>query len=138
MKIWAGFGSEHSANLVMIGRFKEAVEAKQVKEIIDRLTEQAMDEDEMPSFDAAFRHRRYSEPMLKLLTELRINTVGPTELEQLRYDINHEVENNAIIFKTDELDISAFVKILIEKGARIEIYSAHDYPDTEKEQEGLS
>jgi hypothetical protein len=26
------------------------------------------------------------------------------------------------------------MKILIDKGARIELYSAHDYPDIEKEQ----
>ncbi len=138
MKIWTGFGSEHSANLVMIGRFKEASQAEQVKEIIDRLTEQAMDEDEMPGFDAAFRNQRYSKPMLDLLMELRVNTVGPTELEQLRYDVSHEVKDNTIIFKTDEVDISAFMKILIEKGARIEMYSTHDYPDTEKEQGGTS
>ncbi len=138
MKIWTGFGSEHSANLVVIGRFKEASEAKQVKEIIDRLTEQAMDENEIPRFDAALRHRRYSEPMSKLLNEFRIYSVGPTELEQLQYDVSHEVKDNTIIFKTDEVDISAFIKILIDKGARIEIYSAHNYPDTEKEQGGTS
>ena len=138
MKIWTGFGSEHSMNLVMIGRFKEAGKANQVKQIIDRLTEQVMDEEEMPSYDAAPRNQRYSKPMLDLLTELRINTVGPTELEQLRYDVSQEVKDNAIIFKTDEIDISAFMKILIEKGARIEMYSAHDYPDTEEEQQGTS
>ena len=138
MKIWTGFGSEHSANLVMIGRFKEASKAKQVKEMIDRLTEQAMNEDEMPRYDAAFRHRRYSEPMSKLLDEFHIYSVGPTELEQLQYDVSHEVKDNAIIFKTDEIEISAFMKILIDKGAHIEIYSAHDYPDTEKEQGGTS
>jgi hypothetical protein len=136
MKIWNGFGSEHSARLVMIGRFKEAGGAQQVKEIIDRLTEQAMEENEMPSFDAEFRHRRYSEPMLKLLNEFRIHSVGPTELEQLRYDVSHEVKDNTIIFKTDEVDISAFLKILIDKGAHIELYSAHDYPNMEKGQGG--
>jgi hypothetical protein len=138
MKIWNGFGSEHSANLVMIGRFKETSEAKRVKEIIDRLTEQAMDEGEMPRFDAALRHQRYSEPMSKLLNEFRIYSVGSIELEQLQYDVSHEVQDNAIIFKTDEIDISVFIKILIDKGARIEIYSAHDFPDTEKGQGGTS
>jgi hypothetical protein len=134
MKIWTGFGSEHSANLVMIGRFKEASKAKQVKEIVDRLMDQAKDEDEMPTFDAAPRHRKYSEPMSKLLDEFRIYSVGPTEIEQLRYDVSHQVEDNAIIFRTDEIDVSVFVKILIDNGARIEIYSAHEYPDTEQEQ----
>ncbi len=138
MKIWTGFGSEHSFNLVMIGRFEEASKAKEVKGIIDLLTKQVMDEEEMPSYDAAPRKQKYSKPMLDLLMELRVNTVGPTELEQLQYDVSHEVKDNTIIFKTDEVDISAFMKILIEKGARIEMYSAHDYPDTEKEQGGTS
>ena len=138
MKIWTGFGSEHSANLVMIGRFEEAGKAKQVKEIIDRLSENAMEEDEMPRYDAAFRHRRYSEPMSKLLNEFQIYSIGSTELEQLQYDVSHEIEGNTIVFKTDEVDISAFMKILIDNGARIEIYSAHDYPDKDKEQEGTS
>ncbi len=138
MKIWTGFGSEHSANLVMIGRFKEASKAKQVKEMIDRLKKQARDEGEMPGSDAALRHRRYSEPMSKLLDEFRIYSIGPTELEQLQYDVSHEVKDNVIIFKTDEIDISAFIKILIDNEARIEIYSAHHYPDTDNEQEGTS
>lgn len=135
MKIWTGFGSEHSMNLVMIGRFQEAGKADQVKQIIDRLTEKVMDEEEMPRYDAASRDQRYSEPMLELLLKLRVNTVGPTELAQLRYDVSQEVKDNAIIFKTDEIDISAFMKILIENGARVELYSAHDYPDPEKSME---
>lgn len=135
MKIWTGFGSEHSMNLVMIGRFEEAGKADQVKQIIGQLTQQVMDEEEMPRYDSAIRDQKYSKPMLDLLSELRISTIGPTELEQLQYDVSLEVKDNAIIFKTDEIDILAFIKILIENGARIEMYSAHDYPDAEKEQE---
>ena len=40
MKIWNGCGSEHSMNLVMIGRFKDAGDAASAKEVIDRLIEQ--------------------------------------------------------------------------------------------------
>ena len=38
MKLWYGYGSEHSMNLVMIGRFKDAVAAAQAKRVIDALT----------------------------------------------------------------------------------------------------
>lgn len=126
MKIWAGFGSEHSYKLVMIGRFEEAGKAAEVKKIIDRLTQQVMDEDELPSFDSEPRYQKYSEPMLKLLSELEIRSVGSTELEQLRYDVSSEVKDNTIVFETDEIDVAAFMKILIEKGARVEMYSAHN------------
>lgn len=132
MKVWTGFGSEHSYRLVMIGRFEEAKQAKKVKQIIDRLVAQAMEEEDLPSFDATPRNRRYSDPMLALLSELEVQSVGSTELEQLRYDVSYEVKQNSIIFKTDEIDVAAFMKILIDKGARVEIYSAHNYPDEEK------
>ena len=35
MKVWNGWGSEHSMNLVMIGRFEEVDAAKKAKLIID-------------------------------------------------------------------------------------------------------
>jgi hypothetical protein len=39
MKIWKGYGSEHSMNLVMIGHFKEACDAREAKRLIDQLIE---------------------------------------------------------------------------------------------------
>ena len=39
MKIWQGYGSEHSMNLVMIGHFKDAGSAVKAKELIDSFTE---------------------------------------------------------------------------------------------------
>src|SRR6266481_7179904 len=40
MKIWYGYGSEHSMRLVMIGHFREVTDAERAKEAIDRLTAQ--------------------------------------------------------------------------------------------------
>jgi hypothetical protein len=51
-------------------------------------------------------------------------------LAQFRYDINSERKNDQIVITTDELEVSAFLKLLIDKGARVEMYSAHDYPNT--------
>jgi fructosamine-3-kinase len=44
MKIWYHHGSEHSANLVMIGHFEDATEAEKAKEIIDALTKQVAED----------------------------------------------------------------------------------------------
>ena len=41
MKIWNGYGSEHSMNLVLIGKFKQAQDANKVKSDIEKLGEQA-------------------------------------------------------------------------------------------------
>jgi hypothetical protein len=131
MKVWYGFGSEHSSNLVMIGRFKEAREAEEVKKVIDRLIEQVSAEPDVYRWDAIPSDRRYSNPMYELLSASKIHNVGPAELEQLGYDVSVVVHGNEVVIKTEEIEVSAFLKILIDKGARVEVYSAHYYPDTD-------
>ena len=41
MKIWTGYSSEHSMNLVLIGKFKQAKDAEAVADVINKLGEQA-------------------------------------------------------------------------------------------------
>jgi len=125
MKIWNSYGSEHSANLVMIGRFKETSDAKEAKEAIERI------EKYISQTGDDHRHAtRYSEEMLDLLTELRVNSIQPAELEQFSFQPRLELKSNEIVLTTDEMDISAYLKVFVDKGARVEVYSAHDYNDT--------
>lgn len=130
MKVWSEHGSEHSMNLVMIGHFKEVRDAEKVKELIDRFTEQVRIEPDTYRFDAGPEDRRYSEAMMELMKDSGIYVLGPPELEQFTSDVKISVKGNDVVVSTDELDVSAFLKVLIEKGARVEVYSAHDYPDT--------
>jgi uncharacterized protein DUF6375 len=44
MKVWSGYGSEHSMNLVMIGSFKQASDAEDVKDLIAQLSTLAQNE----------------------------------------------------------------------------------------------
>lgn len=37
MKVWNGYGSEHSMNLVMVGQFKTIEDAEKTKELIESL-----------------------------------------------------------------------------------------------------
>lgn len=129
MKIWYQHGSEHSANLVMIGRFKDATEATKAREIIDALTKQAVEDQDKRALILGSPSERYGNAMLDLLGELNVASIGPQELEQFLYEVSVKVEGNKIILTTDE--ISAFFKVMFDRGARIEVYSAHEYPDTE-------
>ncbi len=124
MKIWYQHGSEHSANLVMIGHFEDATEATKAKEIIDALTKQ-VEEDQ----DKGSPLERYGKEMLDLLDRLNVSSIGPRELEQFAYEVSVKVEGNKIVLKTEEIDISAFLKVMFNRGARIEVYSAHNHPD---------
>lgn len=125
MKIWNNYGSEHSANLVMIGRFKDAASAEKAKEIIDRITEFISAGEE--NYENA---ERYPDGMMKLLEEVGFYSAGPAEFDQFRYDIRSEVKGDKVQITTDEAEISAFLKLLIARGAWVEVYSAHDHPGT--------
>lgn len=130
MKIWYQHGSEHSANLVMIGHFVDATEAAKAKEIIDALTEQVSKDQESGALVLGSPSDRYGKEMLDLLSRLNVASIGPSELEQFTYSANITVEGHSIVITTDELDIAAFLKVLFLRGARVEVYSAHDHPDT--------
>jgi hypothetical protein len=131
MKIWYQYGSEHSANLVMIGHFKSASEATKVEEIIDALTTHVREEESSGTRTAGQPSERYSNAMLDLLGKLNIMSIGPSELDQFLYDVSVKVEDSKIILTTEEVDISAFLKVMVLEGAQVEVYSAHDYPDSE-------
>ena len=126
MKIWYGFGSEHSMNLVMIGHFKSPEDAKGIQEIIERYSEGLKDKIEVGT---PVEH--FSDEVLELLRGDNINTLGPSELEQFLYDFSIQVKENKVILTTEEADVSAFFKLMITKGAKVEIFSAHDYPDSD-------
>ncbi|AXA55753.1 DUF6375 family protein [Pseudomonas thivervalensis] len=128
MKIWNGYGSEHSMNLVLIGKFKRAQDAEKVVRDIDKLSAQASkdDGDSIPSDKP--ENQRFSDDMLSLLWSLNVHSLAPSELGQLVSDYHLEREDGRITVTTDEADVSAFMKLFIDAGAKVEIFSAHDYP----------
>jgi len=128
MKIWSGYGSEHSMNLVLIGRFKRALDAEKVEKDIERLSAQASKDDSHSIAYSEPADQRFSDEMLSLLCTLNLNTLGPADLGQLVSEHNLRREGDRITITTDEAEVSAFVKLFVEAGAKVEVFSAHDYP----------
>ncbi|MBU0508292.1 hypothetical protein KKH27_05600 [bacterium] len=126
MKMWHGYGSEHSMNLVMIGHFKSAEDAEKTQKLIKQLSEGLRDK-----IDIGTSRDRFGNDVLELLREINCYNLSPSELEHFLYDISTKVEGDKIILTTDESEVSAFFKLMLEKGAKVEIYSAHDYPEAE-------
>ena len=84
MKVWNGYGSEHSMNLVMIGNFKGVGDAASAKEAIDRLAEQVESDVETDRLVIDGRSDHFTDGMLDLLTQLKVYSVSSTEVEQFR------------------------------------------------------
>lgn len=125
MKIWNGYGTEHSANLVMIGHFQNIANADKAKSAIEEIRRYLNATGE--SYEGL---DHFSDGILSLLIKLKLHTFHPSEIEQFVYDVKVSSDNNRIVVTTDESDISAFLKILLEHDAKVEVYSAHVYPDT--------
>ena len=131
MKIWQGYGSEHSSNLVMIGQFKSVADAVKAKEIIDWLTEQVNADVKAGVIDVGSPPERFNDRIMELFKKVETYIVAPIELAQFAYEFTIKLEGNKVVVTTEEYDVSAFLKILVDKGARVDVFSAHDYPNTE-------
>lgn len=128
MKIWNGYGSEHSMNLVLIGRFKRVQDAEKVENNIQQISAQVSKEDSRLVDSDDPEDQRFSEDMLSLFRSLRLYTLGPADLRQFVSEHNLRREGDQIIVTTDEAEVSAFVKLFVQEGAKVEVFSAHDYP----------
>ena len=131
MKFWYGHGSEHSMNLVMIGHFQSSRDAETAGQVIEWLTNLVNTDEEAGLIKIGGETSHFTDGMRALLDKVKVYSIGASELEQFAYDVSVKVENDRVVITTDEIDVSAFMKVLIDKGARVEVYSAHDYSDSE-------
>jgi uncharacterized protein DUF6375 len=129
MKIWQSYGSEHSMNLVMIGKFKSSHDAEETKQLIDSLSEELADK-----VDINTDLDRFNDDVFDILRSKNVFQLGPQELAQFLYDISVELHGDEIRVTTDEDDVSAIQKLMLHKGAKIEVFSAHDYQESENQE----
>lgn len=128
MKVWKSFGSEHSQNLVLIGTFKSSSEAEHFKEKFDELSEYLIEQE--GTGNLSYDSDRYPRDVLDYLSKNKIYYLSPQLLMQLTFDIRVSVTGNEIHATSDD-DLNALISLLLNDGAKIEVYSAHDYPENE-------
>lgn len=127
MKVWHEYGTEHSMNLKLIGHFADSQGARTALEAIEIFTAAAEVERAAGGLEYGEPPRLFSEAILAAMSEVEIHSLGYADLEQFLYGAEVEVDGTDVVVKTDELDVIAFVKVLILKGAKVEMYSMHDH-----------
>ncbi|TLM80774.1 DUF6375 family protein [Pseudarthrobacter sp. NamE5] len=127
MKIWQGYGSEHSYSMVLVGHFPTIEKARTAESIINKLTEAAVGlvSAQEPTWDDP--SPRPDETFWAFLRELGLYDLTLGEVEQFGYDHTLTLNGNRIEISTDEGDIQGLLKTMIANGARVEIYSRHDW-----------
>jgi len=123
VKTWNSYGSEHSLNLVIIGHFKEEEQAEKFEQLTDRVTNFLT---ENPTFD--FQADRYDSNTLDFLGKENLFSLTPQQLGHLVCDVHVTRHEKDIHVRSDD-DVNAFISLLIHQGAKVEVFSSHDYPE---------
>lgn len=128
MKIWQGYGSEHSYSMVLVGHFADIEKARKAESQMIKLAGAAVD------LASSAREPTWHEPeprpdeaFWKFLRELGLYDVSLDEVQQFGYDHSLSRSECRIEILTDEGDVQGMVKAMIASGARVEIYSRHDW-----------
>ncbi len=125
MKIWQSYGAEHSLNLVIIGRFKEVADAEEFKSLVDKTIKFLQGQDD---FDV--EADRYGSDVRDYLSEENLYSLSPQQLGHFLYDFSLEVIGNNVHVSSDD-DLHGLISLMVNHGAKIEVFSAHDYPETD-------
>lgn len=126
MKIWIGHGSEHSYSLVMIGHFVDETKARSAEQTFGRLRQAA--ESELPEigWDA---DQRFTTGLHELLSELGVYDLNRSDVENFAYEHTIRRRGSDLRIHTDEGDVQGFLKVLIDAGARVEVFSEHHWAE---------
>lgn len=126
MKLWIGYGSEHSANLVIVGHFKSADEAAGSMRLLRKLTDAATADERDGHLKAGGISQDITDRFLQILKDENFS-VGYGDPEQLLYEFNPKQVGDKVVITTEENDINAVIKALLHGGAKVEVFSAHDH-----------
>ena len=125
MRIWHSHGSEHSMNLVLIGRFETVSGAEAALERMEALRALAATE---WSDDVWGRNdERMPGALRDELSKLKLYEMGPSDVDIYAYEHNVDRKGSTVRVWTDESDIQGFLKVLLYLGARVEVFSRHHW-----------
>jgi hypothetical protein len=130
MKIWQGYGAEHSLNLVIVGEFKDAEKAENFEQLVSTISSFLCSDESNFDVDAD----RYGDEVLEFLSKQNLFCLSPQQLAHFMYDQSIERKGSKITISSDD-DLNAFISLLIHEGAKVECFSAHDYPDLVKQED---
>lgn len=125
MRIWHSYGSEHSMNLMLVGRFQSVSAAEAAVERMNAL--QALAEQEWSDDDWRRQDERMSPAVLEKLRELKLYDMGRADVDMFAFEHTVERKESTVTVATDESDVQGILKVLIRLGARVEVFSRHEW-----------
>ena len=125
MRIWHSYGSEHSMNLMLVGWFPSLSAAEAAVEQMKAL--QALAEQEWSDDGWSRRNQRLSQPVLEKLHELKLYDMGRADVDMFAFEHTVERKESTVTVATEESDVQGILKVLIHLGAKVEVFSRHEW-----------
>ncbi|GAA2476058.1 hypothetical protein GCM10023100_55260 [Actinocorallia cavernae] len=125
MRIWHSYGSEHSMDLVLIGTFETVSGAEAAMERMEAL--KTLAEAEWSDDDWLRVDERMPRTLADELGKLRLYDMGRSDVDI--YALDHSVQRTGSTVRvwTEESEVQGFVKVLVNLGARVEVFSRHHW-----------
>jgi hypothetical protein len=114
-------------DLKLIRHFASTSDARAARHAIAVLTEAAELERDEGRLEYGEPPQMFSSRLLETMSDVSVHSLGHGDLEQFLYEASVEVRDADVVIETEEIDVMAYLKVLIVKGARIEMYSGHDH-----------
>ncbi|WP_435178755.1 DUF6375 family protein [Actinacidiphila sp. bgisy145] len=127
MRIWNGYGSEHSMNLVLIGRFQTVTGAKAAEECMEAL--QALAEAVWSDDDWRSPEERMPRDLSDALIKMKLYDMGRADVDVFGLDHSVTRTTETVRIWTDESEIQGFLKVLLHHGAKVEVFSRHEWDE---------
>lgn len=127
MRIWYNYGSEHSMNLVLVGTFQSVSAPQAAVERMEAL--QALAEREWSADGWRRQDEWMSDAALDTLRELKLYDMGRANVYMFAFEHTIERSESTVRIAIDESDVEGFLKVLIDLGARVEVFSRHEWND---------
>ncbi len=134
MKVWVGYGSEHSSRLNLIGRFKTPEAAEEVRRQLEQLCELVANSYDHDRFDENPMALYLDRELCETLAGLGCRHFSPEDIASLIGEHQIDRRGNELRIWSNEFSVSGFVKFLIERPVRVEVFSEHHFPEAQSSQ----
>ena len=125
MRIWHSYGSEHSMDLMLIGRFESVSGAEAALKRMQAL--KALAEAEWSDDDWRRQSERMPHRLAEELRKLELYEMGRHDVDAYAFDHSVDRDGSTLRVRTEESEVQGFLKLLIHLGARVEVFSRHQW-----------
>ena len=117
-------------NLVMIGTFKTLEAAEEAHALIQHCREvfESGTVEVLRAWDTPLK-QRFTGEQLDFLEKIDLFYLTQHEFEQFADDVSVELKNGKLVLWTDEVDVSAYMKVILKFDGKVEVFSRDDYPE---------